>query len=136
MMRRRSRSEQPPHVRVDVLDHGEDSSHPIGVARRLAEDGGKIPLNISLFRALTVWWRGVGFWIVPLNILMMAISQARLLNTGKTAWDAECRLRLEYGKMDWNRVFLIIGVVFGVSALMNLAFGPQLLELWEASKKS
>lgn len=103
--------------------------------RVVREDGGKIPLKISLYRALTVWWRGVGLWIVPLNILMMAISQARLLNTGKTAWDHECGLRLEYGKMDWNRVILIVAVIIGVSAMMNVAFGPQLVEFWEASKQ-
>ena len=103
--------------------------------RVLREGGGRIPLKISLYRALTVLWRGVGFGIVPINIVMMAFSQATLLNTGKTAWDRECGLRLEYGKVDGNRVFLIIGVVLGAVVLMQLTFGAQWSELWAAAKE-
>ena len=103
--------------------------------RVLREGGGRIPLKISLYRALTVLWRGVGFGIVPINILMMAFSQATLLNTGKTAWDRECGLRLEYGKMDGNRVVLIIAIVLAAVALMQSTFGQQWAELWKAPKK-
>ena len=56
------------------------------------DDGSLIPLKTSFRRALTVWWRGVGFWVIPLNIFMMALSQATLLSTGKTPWQPCLRL--------------------------------------------
>ena len=98
-------------------------------------DQAKIPLSISLYRALTVWWRGVGFWLVPINIFMMALSQAALLRTGKTPWDEACNLRVEYGKIDRNRVFLAIGVALLAVGALNLGFGEEFREVWEESRK-
>ena len=101
----------------------------------VADDGGKIPLGISFYRALTVWWRGVGLWLVPLNILMMALAQASLLSTGKTPWDHACRLDLTYGKVDRNRVFMLIGIFLFMMTVMSLAFNDQWMEAWEARNK-
>lgn len=101
----------------------------------LSDDGGKIPLGLSFYRALTVWWRGVALWLVPLNILAMAIAQATLLSTGKTPWDNACRLHLTYGKVDKNRIFLMVGIFLLMLAVMSLAFNDQLMEAWEARHK-
>ena len=103
--------------------------------RVTTDDGDRIPLDVSFKRSFTVWWRGVGFWLIPLNIFMMAISQAMLLNTGKTPWDHSCGTRLSYGKIDWNRVFLIFGIILLMLLALNLAFGDQLREALEEAKK-
>jgi uncharacterized RDD family membrane protein YckC len=100
-----------------------------------SDDGGKISLNTSFYRALTVWWRGVGLWVVPVNLLMMALSQATLLSTGKTPWDHACRLHVSYGGMDRNRVFLILGIFLLMITVMNLAFGEQFVAHWESTRK-
>jgi uncharacterized RDD family membrane protein YckC len=99
------------------------------------DDGGLLSLKTSFRRALTVWWRGVGFWLVPLNIFMMALSQATLLSTGKTPWDHACGTRLEYGKLDTNRILLIIAIMIVLLLAMNFAFGEQLLGALEEAKK-
>ena len=102
----------------------------------LMDDGSLLPLKTSFRRALTVWWRGVGFWLVPLNIFMMALSQAALLSTGKTPWDHACGSRLSYRKLDANRILLIIAIVVAMLLAMNLAFGDQLLEAFEEAKET
>ncbi|MFT4546879.1 MAG: putative RDD family membrane protein YckC [Verrucomicrobiales bacterium] len=100
-----------------------------------ADAGGKIPLSISFYRALTVWWRGVGLWIVPLNILMMALAQASLLRTGKTPWDRACGLHLTYGKVDKNRIFLLVGIFILMLTVMVFAFNEQMVEAVEAQRQ-
>ena len=99
------------------------------------DDGSLLPLKTSFRRALTVWWRGVGFWVIPLNIFMMALSQATLLSTGKTPWDHACGSRPSYEKLDANRVILIVGIILAMLLVMNLAFGEQLLGAFEEAKK-
>jgi len=98
-------------------------------------DGGRIGLRTSFRRAFTVWWRGIGFWLFPLNLFTMALSQATQLGTGKTPWDHACNLQVACGKVDRNRIFLIVALFFGLVTVMNLAFGEELLAAWEAAKK-
>ena len=99
------------------------------------EGGGQIPLGTSFRRAFTVWWRGTGFWLFPLYILTMVIAQTNLLSTGKTPWDRACELKISYGKVDRNRVFFIIGLVFCLVMTMQYAFGEELLEAMEAARE-
>lgn len=99
------------------------------------EDGGRIPLGTSFRRSFMVWWRGIGCWLPVLNIFMMAISQAVLLSTGKTPWDHAYKLQVSYGKVDRNRIFLVIAVFFSLGMVMNYAFGDELMAAWEAAQK-
>jgi len=104
---------------------------------RISMDDGSLPtLKTSYRRALTVWWRGVGFWLVPLNIFMMALSQATLLSTGKTPWDHACGTRPSYEKLDANRIILIVAIIVGMLLAMNFAFGDQLLTAFEEAKET
>ena len=99
------------------------------------DGGGRIPLGVSFRRSFTVWWRGIGFWLFPLNVFMMAISQATLLNTGKTPWDESCGLGVEFGKVDGNRILLIVGIFIGLLLVMNQLLGEELAAALEAAGK-
>lgn len=96
------------------------------------EGGGRIPLATSFRRSFTVWWRGVGFWLLLLSMITMALAQASLLGTGKTPWDRACGLEVSYGKIDRNRVLLIIVLLLGLSLLMGIAFEEQMQQMREA----
>jgi uncharacterized RDD family membrane protein YckC len=76
-------------------------------------DGERLGLGQAYRRSISVWWRGWGLGLFPVNILAFAISHMTLNAQGKTIWDQREDLEVEHKAIG--------EIAFGVAAVLVLA---------------
>lgn len=89
-------------------------------------DGERLQLGESLRRSLSVWWRGWGIGILPLQIVCFALSHLALTAQGTTYWDARGELEIKHGPIEpWRIVLSIVALLATSWMTFNLLGFPE-----------
>jgi len=88
------------------------------------QDGEPIGLGLALRRSLSVWWRGWGCGLFPLQLLACALSHMALTATGATAWDRACELEIKQERVGELRIAAAVALMLAAGYVIITVAGP------------
>ncbi len=78
-------------------------------------DGERLQLGQAYRRSVSVWWRGWGLGLFPVNILTFVISNMTLSTQGKTVWDQREDLEIEHRPIGEIAIVLAAAAILATS---------------------
>ena len=86
------------------------------------DDGSPVSLLPAIARSFYVYVAGVGFYMFPFSIILMAVGFFRLMTTGKTFWDNHLKMTVEHPPLGFARILLAIGAFLVLMIVHSLKF--------------